>query len=190
MEATVGACDFLVIGAGLAGLTYALEVAEHGSVVILTKTELVESNTRYAQGGIAAYQRTPDSPEAHAEDTMLAGGGLCKREVVDQVVHEGPLRVRELQERGVVFSVDERGDAELGREGGHSHRRVLHVQDRTGAAFVDVLTRAVLEHPDIVVHEHCMAVDLVTASWLARRRGDPARWCLTLIKLAALFYIL
>jgi L-aspartate oxidase len=171
MEATVGACDFLVIGAGLAGLTYALEVAEHGSVVILTKTELVESNTRYAQGGIAAYQRTPDSPEAHAEDTMLAGGGLCKREVVDQVVHEGPLRVRELQERGVVFSVDERGDAELGREGGHSHRRVLHVQDRTGAAFVDVLTRAVLEHPDIVVHEHCMAVDLVTASWLARRRG-------------------
>ncbi len=164
-------CDFLVIGAGLAGLTFALEAAEHGTVALLTKTGLCESNTRYAQGGIAAVQREPDSVDAHAEDTMKAGGGLCKREVVDQVVREGPERVRELVERGVAFSTDDQGNEVLGREGGHSHRRVLHVQDRTGAAFVDVLTEAVRAHPDIHVMEHVMAVDLVTSSWLARRRG-------------------
>ncbi len=165
-------CDFLVIGAGLAGLSFALEVAEHGSVVLLSKTELEESNTRYAQGGIAAVWQTPDTPEAHAEDTMRAGGGLCRREVVDMVVREGPDRVRELQAAGVEFSRDERGRTLLGREGGHSHRRVLHVQDCTGAAFVDVLTKRVREHASIQLREHCMAVDLVTGSWLARRSGS------------------
>ena len=164
-------CDFLVIGGGLAGLSYALEAAEHGSVVLLTKTDLEESNTRYAQGGIAAVQGPPDSAEAHAEDTMRAGGGLCKREVVDIVVREGPERVRELEALGMRFSVGDDGEPVLGREGGHSHRRVLHVQDRTGAAFVDLLTQAVRAHPSIQVREHCMAVDLVTTSWLARRRG-------------------
>ncbi len=164
-------CDFLVIGAGLAGLSFALEAAEHGSVVLLTKTELEESNTRYAQGGIAAVWREPDSPDAHAEDTMRAGGALCKREVVDMVVREGPERVRSLVDRGVSFSVDGSGRPDLGREGGHSHRRVLHVQDRTGAAFIDVLTRAVRECDAIAVRERAMAVDLITASWLARRDG-------------------
>ena len=171
-ETLVQSCDFLVIGAGLAGLSFALEAAEHGSVVLLTKTDLEESNTRYAQGGIAAVWREPDSAQAHAEDTMRAGGELCKREVVDMVVREGPERVRELQARGVRFSTDDSGRTVLGREGGHGHRRVLHVQDRTGAAFVEVLDKAVREHPDIQVLEHCMAVDLVTASWLARRRGS------------------
>jgi L-aspartate oxidase len=171
MEPSARSCDFLVIGAGLAGLSYALEVAEHGSVVLLTKTDLEESNTRYAQGGIAAVQGAPDTPRAHAEDTMRAGGGLCKREVVDMVVREGPERVRELMSLGLSFSTDEAGQVDLGREGGHSHRRVLHVQDRTGAAFVDVLTRMVRAHPNIEIREHCMAVDLITASWLARRRG-------------------
>jgi L-aspartate oxidase len=165
-------CDFLVIGAGLAGTSFALEVAEHGSVTLLTKTDLGESNTRYAQGGIAAVWQEPDSPAAHAEDTMRAGGELCRREVVDVVVREGPQRVRDLAARGVGFDADARGRTDLGREGGHSHRRVLHVQDRTGAAFVDVLTEAVRAHPNIRIREHCMAVDLVTASWLARRAGD------------------
>jgi L-aspartate oxidase len=168
----VEGCDFLVIGAGLAGLSFALEAAEHGSVLLLTKTELEESNTRYAQGGIAAVWRDPDSPRAHAEDTMRAGAGLCKREVVDMVVTEGPDRVRELAGRGVVFSADKQGETVLGREGGHSHRRVLHVQDRTGAAFVEVLTQAVRAHPNIELRERCMAVDLITASWLARRGGE------------------
>jgi L-aspartate oxidase len=164
-------CDVLVIGAGLAGSSFALEIAEHASVVLLSKTELPESNTRYAQGGIAAVWSALDSAQAHAEDTMRAGGELCRREVVDTVVREGPERVRELGGRGVVFSTDPSGEVELGREGGHSHRRVLHVQDRTGAAFVEVLNKAVRGHPNIEVQEHCMAVDLVTASWLARRSG-------------------
>ncbi len=164
-------CDFLVIGGGLAGLSYALEVAAHGSVVLLTKTALEESNTRYAQGGIAAVWRPPDTAQAHAEDTMRAWGDLCRREVVDLVVRYGPGRVRELAELGVPFSQDDTGQAVLGREGGHRHRRVLHVQDRTGAAFVEVLTQAVRAHPSIQVCEHAMAVDLVTGSWLARRSG-------------------
>ena len=165
-------CDFLVIGAGLAGCSFALEVAEHGSVILMTKTDFEESNTRYAQGGIAAVQHAPDSADSHADDTMRAGGGLCKREVVEVVVREGPARVRELEALGVHFSSGDDGKPILGREGGHSHRRVLHVQDRTGAAFVEVLTQAVRDHPSIELREHCMAVDLVTASWLARRAGS------------------
>ncbi|MFH1466803.1 MAG: L-aspartate oxidase [Pseudomonadota bacterium] len=164
-------CDFLVIGAGLAGMTFALEVARHGSVILLSKTELEESNTRYAQGGIAAVWAEGDDPAQHVADTMIAGADLSRREVVELVVREGPERVRELIGRGVSFSRDAAGEIELGREGGHSQRRVLHVQDRTGAAFVDVLAAQVRAHPDIHVREHAMAVDLVTGSWLARRQG-------------------
>jgi len=165
-------CDFLVIGGGVAGLDFALEVADAGSVILITKTELEESNTRYAQGGIAAVWDRADSPEVHVQDTLSAGAGLCRREAVEVCVREGPARVAGLIERGVRFSRDGNGQYELGREGGHSLRRVLHVADHTGAAFVDVLTAAVREHPGICVLERHMAVDLITSSWLARRQGQ------------------
>ncbi len=165
-------CDFLVIGTGLAGLAFALDVADHGSVIMLSKTEMKESNSRYAQGGIAAVWDGADTPEAHVGDTLQAGAGLCRREVVESVVRDGPDRIRELVQRGVAFSTEEDGSFQLGREGGHGQRRVLHVQDRTGAAFVDVLAAAARAHPNIRVLEYRMAVDLITSSWLARRQGS------------------
>ncbi|MBZ0251944.1 MAG: FAD-dependent oxidoreductase, partial [Candidatus Methylomirabilis sp.] len=122
-------CDFLVLGSGIAGLSFALAAAEHGRVVVVTKRTAAEANTWYAQGGIAAVTDKSDSFESHIEDTMAAGAGLCDRRVVEMVVREGPDRVNELVAWGVHFTHrDSTGEPEfdLGREGGHSHRRILH----------------------------------------------------------------
>ncbi len=164
--------DYLIIGTGLAGLAFALKVADTATVIMLTKTWADESNTRYAQGGIAAVWDKSDSAEEHIADTLQTGAGLCRREVVEAVVREGPRRVEEAIEYGVSFSRNTAGDYDLGREGGHSRRRVLHAQDHTGAEFVRALLEKVRANPNIQIRERHMAVDLITDSWLARRKGQ------------------
>jgi L-aspartate oxidase len=160
-------CDYLVLGSGLAGLYFALEVADRGRVTILTKKLVTSSNTRRAQGGIAAVFGGDDSIEAHVEDTLRVGVGLCNRDVVEQIVAQGPKLVGGLAQRyGVSF--DRAGayrDApfELGREGGHSRRRVLHHQDITGAEVIRALVEAANAHPNITILEHHMVIDFL--SW-------------------------
>jgi L-aspartate oxidase len=155
----------LVIGSGVAGLTYALKAARFARVELVTKKEDTESNTNYAQGGIAAVIAADDAPEFHVADTLTAGAGLCRVEAVEQMVREGPLRVRELIAWGARFSQerDEQGQEHLslGREGGHSRRRIIHAQDRTGREVERALVTAVQEHPRITVHEHHAAIDLL-----------------------------
>ena len=157
-------CDALVIGGGVAGLFFALKAARHGSVVLLSKDSLPESNTAYAQGGIASVWSPSDSFGAHVADTIEAGAGLCHRDVVETVVQEGPERIRELIALGTIFSTrTDREDREydLGREGGHSHRRILHASDATGREIVRALMAAVRSDPAIRVFENHLAIDLL-----------------------------
>lgn len=153
--------DFLVIGSGIAGLSYALKVAEQGTVAIVTKKETAESNTNYAQGGIAAVIGSNDQYEFHIEDTMKAGGHLCNREVVEMVVKEGPARICELTEIGVQFTQkDNRLD--LGKEGGHSHHRIVHAADLTGKEIERALLARVSSHPNIAIYQNHISIDLIT----------------------------
>ncbi len=165
--------DFLVLGTGVAGLTYALKAARHGSVLIVSKVDRRESNTAYAQGGIAAVWSPEDDVENHVQDTLIAGAGLCRREAVERTVYEAPARVQELIDVGVQFSMRDENPVEydLHREGGHSHRRILHAADLTGAEIVRALVAAVEAEPNIRLVEHLIAVDLITESTLARRRA-------------------
>lgn len=169
--------DYLVIGSGIAGLTFALEAAEHGRVAIVTKRGLDESNTAYAQGGIAAVWSDDDSVERHVADTLEAGAGLCVESVVRTVVSEGPARVEELIRRGVEFS-RKNGDDEydLGLEGGHSGRRILHAADQTGRAIVTALIACVRAHPSIEVYEDTIVVDLLIDEKFGMSRGDARCW--------------
>lgn len=162
--------DYLVIGGGLAGLTFALRAARSGTVIVLTKDRLAESATAYAQGGIASVWSPQDSFASHAADTERAGAGLCKPEVVEMVVREGPDRVRDLIELGTRFSrgSDDRDGYDLGMEGGHRHRRILHASDATGGEIMRALTAAVQAQPNIRVFERHMAIDLITG-----RKIDP-----------------
>ncbi|HLA99901.1 MAG TPA: FAD-dependent oxidoreductase, partial [Bacteroidota bacterium] len=134
--------DFIVIGSGIAGLSFALDAAALGSVLILTKKSSADSNTNYAQGGIAAVLSADDSFRLHIEDTLSAGVGLCHPDAVDVLVREGPARVRELMDRGVEFT-SANGRLELGLEGGHSRRRIVHARDRSGAEIERALLQAV-----------------------------------------------
>ena len=168
--------DFLVIGSGIAGLSYALKVAGKGSVAIITKDVLTESNTRYAQGGIASVMYSPDDYEQHIRDTLDAGDGLCKREVVEMVVREAPEQIRQLIDWGVEFDRRHDGRYDLGREGGHSQQRVFHHKDNTGEEIQNKLVAKVKAHPRIEILEKHFAVDLITQHHLGeevtRRRGD------------------
>lgn len=156
--------DVIVVGSGIAGLSLALKVAESGrSVVILTKKTRAESNTNYAQGGIACVTSATDDFESHVADTLKAGDGLCREDVVREIVRDGPARIQELIQRGLRFSQNAAGDYDLGREGGHSHRRILHVKDMTGKAIEDALLHAIAESPRVEMREHAFAIDLVTA---------------------------
>jgi L-aspartate oxidase len=155
--------DFLVIGSGIAGLTFALKVAKMGSVAIITKKDRAESNTNYAQGGIAAVTGSDDSFDLHVRDTLRAGAGLCKEDVVRTIVGEGPALVRELIELGVRFSESAPGQYDLGREGGHTRRRVLHAVDITGREIERVLLAAVAAEKNITVFENVLAIDLITS---------------------------
>jgi len=159
--------DFLVIGSGVAGLTYALQVAEYGSVAIITKKERAESNTNYAQGGIAAVVDDDDSYKSHVEDTLVAGAGLCDPAVVEAVVTEGPERVRELIERGARFT-RQNGRFHLGREGGHSAHRIIHAADATGREIERALLASIRNHPNIAVFEYHYALDLITEHHLGQ----------------------
>src|SRR5690349_12259549 len=154
----------LVIGSGVAGLTFALKAAEYTPVTLITKKEHTESNTNYAQGGIAAVMAADDSPELHIQDTEVAGAGLCKREAVEQMVREGPDRVRDLIRWGAQFSAAEEGHEPglaLGREGGHSRNRIVHAKDLTGREVERTLVTAVQRHQSITVLQHHCAVDLI-----------------------------
>jgi L-aspartate oxidase len=168
--------DTLVLGSGVAGLTYALRMADHGSVGIVTKKASAESNTNWAQGGVAAVVDPDDTLESHIADTLDAGAGLCDEEIVRIVVTEGPARVRELIELGAQFSRDPNGDLHLGREGGHSANRIVHAADATGREIERALLAAIRRHPSIAVFEHHFAVELITEHHLGeavtRRRPD------------------
>ncbi len=154
--------DFLVIGSGLGGLSYALKVAEKGSVCLITKSQLEETNTRYAQGGIAAVTYEPDSYEKHVEDTLIAGDHICNEEVVKMVVKEAPAQVQELIQWGTKFDKSSSGKYDLAREGGHSEHRILHHKDNTGEEIQRALSQQVRKHPNIDLYESHFAVDLIT----------------------------
>ncbi len=162
--------DFIVIGSGVAGLTFALKAAAHGKVAIVTKNVRSESNTIYAQGGIASVTSAEDSFDLHVRDTLEAGAGLCDEAAVRTIVSEGPARIQELIELGIDFdereSADGGAELDLGREGGHSRRRILHAQDTTGREVERTLLRAVAAHENITVLERHMAVDLITSAKL------------------------
>ncbi|MFI5351645.1 MAG: L-aspartate oxidase [Candidatus Binatales bacterium] len=168
--------DYLVIGGGIAGLIFAIEAAETGTVTVLTKAASSEANTAYAQGGIASVWSVDDSFESHIEDTLRAGAGLCDRDAVETIIRGGPEAVRELIRLGTRFTHAEQGHEEeydLGREGGHSHRRVLHAQDLTGREIMRALGEAVSARRNIAVIENQVAVDLLVERGGA---GDPACW--------------
>jgi len=154
--------DFLIIGSGIAGLSYALKVAEKGSVYIVTKSNEDESNTKYAQGGIAAVWHDKDSIEKHIQDTLIAGAGLCDEEAVRVVVSEGTERVRELIELGANFDKTEKGEYDLAKEGGHSEHRILHYKDITGYEIERALIAQVRKHKNITILDHHYAIDIIT----------------------------
>jgi len=154
-------CDFLVVGSGLAGLTFALRAAERGHVAVLTKGEIQESNTNWAQGGIAAAVSDADSWELHEEDTLIAGAGLCNREAVRFLVQEAPGAIEWLISLGARFDKEMDGDLALGREGGHSRHRIIHHQDRTGWEVERAMIEAVRNHPNIEIFEHAFVTRLL-----------------------------
>jgi L-aspartate oxidase len=158
--------DVLVIGSGAAGLTLALRLAGTATVCVLCKGDLKEGSTYYAQGGIAAVMDDEDSVQAHVADTLRAGSGLCHEDVVQTIAERGPDSIRWLIDQGVEFTrTDQPGGAlHLTMEGGHSHRRVIHAADATGKAVSNTLVGQALEHPNISVHTHHVAVDLITAN--------------------------
>lgn len=154
--------DFLIIGSGIAGLSYALKVAEKGSVYIVTKSNEDESNTKYAQGGIAAVWHDKDTIEKHIQDTLIAGAGLCDEDAVRVVVSEGTERVKELIELGANFDKNKEGSYDLAKEGGHSEHRILHYKDITGYEIERALIAQIKAHKNITVLDHHFAIDIIT----------------------------
>ena len=154
--------DFLVIGSGAAGLTFALKAAAHGHVTIVTKGEMKECNTNYAQGGICSVTYAPDTFEKHIRDTLVCGAGKCDPEAVERVVRQAPDSIRDLIAWGTRFDRTPDGRFELNREGGHTEHRILHHEDLTGAEIERALVESVRRHPNITVLEHRFAIDLLT----------------------------
>ncbi|OIP00928.1 MAG: L-aspartate oxidase [Bacteroidetes bacterium CG2_30_33_31] len=154
--------DFLVIGTGVAGLSYALKVAEHGNVVVVAKSTIDEGSTKYAQGGIAAVMYSPDTYEKHIIDTLVAGDSLCNEKIVRITITESSERVKELVEWGTRFDTNLDGTFKLGKEGGHSENRVLHRKDQTGKEIERALVEQVRTHNNITLLENHFAVDLIT----------------------------
>ncbi|HPD96661.1 MAG TPA: L-aspartate oxidase [Tenuifilaceae bacterium] len=167
-------CDFLVIGSGIGGLSYALKVADYGKVVLITKAGLNDTNTSYAQGGIAAVTYSPDNPEKHVADTLICGDGMCNEEVVRMVVNEAPNQIKQLIQWGVKFDRKPNGQYDLAREGGHSEYRILHHKDNTGYEVQRALSEKVRQHKNIQIFEDYFAVELITQHHLGVKvhRGD------------------
>ncbi len=168
--------DFLIIGSGVAGLSFALKVAEFGSVALVTKKDVMDSNTQRAQGGIASVFGDMDSFDLHIQDTLASGDGLCAVEVVEMVVKNGPERIRELIDLGVKFNISRNDsdandscDLDLGREGGHSEKRIVHAQDMTGREVENVLVDHARNHKNITLYENHIAIDLITCSTRMKR---------------------
>lgn len=168
--------DFLIIGSGIAGLTFALKVADFGSVAIVTKEGVMDSNTNLAQGGIASVFDELDSFDLHIKDTLESGDGLCHSRVVEDVVTNGPDRIRDLIDLGVKFNINKKGpqhgestQLDLGREGGHSQKRIVHAQDMTGREIERVLVSHIKKHANISLFENHLAIDLTTCSTRMQR---------------------
>ena len=168
--------DFLIIGSGVAGLSFALKVASFGSVALVTKKKVMESNTNLAQGGIASVFGSMDSFDLHVHDTLISGDGLCNRDVVEMVVNDGPDRIRELIELGVKFNLNRNERSEpnslnfdLGLEGGHQQNRIVHVKDMTGKEIESVLVHHVRNRENIILFEDHIAIDLITFSTRMKR---------------------
>lgn len=163
MSSTAYKSDVLVIGSGIAALNFALKVADHVKVNIVTKDKAIESNSRYAQGGIAAVTREEDSFREHIKDTLVAGAGLCHQDAVDVLVKEGPKSIEDLIQYGVEFTRAAReNNFDLAREGGHSKHRILHVDDLTGDAIQNAMYELAAAHPNIEIFENHLALDLIT----------------------------
>ncbi|WP_437919413.1 L-aspartate oxidase [Sphingobacterium sp. LRF_L2] len=154
--------DFLIIGSGIAGLSFALKAAELGKVLIITKSNEDESNTKYAQGGVAAVVDKSDSFDKHIVDTEIAGDGLCNPQIVENVVKEAPARIKELIDYGTNFDKVDEEHYDLAREGGHSKHRILHYKDITGYEIERALLEQVHAHPNIEMLTHYFAVDIIT----------------------------
>ena len=161
--------DFLVIGSGIAGLSFALKASKHGKVLIVTKANADESNTKYAQGGVAVViDKEEDSFEKHIEDTLIAGDGLCNRHIVEVVVKEGPERIQEIIKYGTLFDKTNQGMFDLAKEGGHSENRVLHYKDITGLEIERALLEQIENNPNIEILTHYFAVELITQHHLGK----------------------
>ena len=162
--------DFIIIGTGAGGLVAALHASEHGSVVMVTKRGALDSNSNWAQGGIACVTAETDSIEKHVSDTLIAGAGLCKEAAVRTIVSEGPERIADLVKWGVHFDQreSESGHLEfdLTKEGGHTARRVLHAADATGREITEKLLAAVRSKPNIKIYENHYAIDIITTAKL------------------------
>jgi len=171
--------DFLVIGSGIAGLTFALKASKFGKVAIVTKSSLDDTNTRYAQGGIAAVFREPDNFEKHISDTLIAGDGCCNENVVRMVVSEAPERIKDLIELGVPFDKKEDGTYDLAKEGGHSEYRILHHKDKTGEAIQKTLMLRARKDPNIEIFEQHFAIELLTQHHLGEvvKKNYPGIKC-------------
>lgn len=154
--------DFLVLGSGIAGLIFALDASKYGKVSIVTKGNLDDTNTKFAQGGIAAVWGEPDNFEKHVKDTLIAGDGICDEEVVRMVVREAPASIENLISLGVPFDKKDDGSYDLAREGGHSEYRILHSKDRTGEAIQKTLMAKVKANPNIDIYEHYFAIEVLT----------------------------
>jgi L-aspartate oxidase len=160
--------DFLIVGSGIAGLSLALKLAAHGKVLIITKSNEDESNTKYAQGGVAVVVNKADSFDKHIQDTLIAGDGLCNQQIVEMVIKEGPERIQEMIDYGTHFDKTNLGDYDLAKEGGHSEHRVLHYKDITGAEIERSLLAKIHEHPQIKILTHFFAVELITQHHLGK----------------------
>ncbi|MDR0698818.1 MAG: L-aspartate oxidase [Tannerella sp.] len=155
--------DFLIIGSGIAGMSFALKVANRGTVALICKSRLEEANTFFAQGGVASVTNLPvDNFEKHINDTMIAGDFLSDCSAVEKVVYNAPGQIKELIRWGVDFDKDEKGDFDLHREGGHSEFRILHHKDNTGAEIQDSLIEGVKKHPNITIFENHFAIEILT----------------------------
>ena len=161
--------DFVVVGSGIAGLMSAIHLARYGRVCILTKKDSAESNSNYAQGGIACVVTSDDSFEEHVRDTLIAGDGLCNESVVRTIISAGPARIAELESFGLKFAELPGAPGagyDLGREGGHSRRRVLHCGDITGREVEQILLNRIRAEQTATIMEHCVVIDLITTGWL------------------------